>query len=63
MKIFMQAHGYNLWRIIVNGAHTPNASIEHDKAMVQLNTKAMNMLYYLLDINEFNIIFLYILKK
>ena len=27
---------------------------EHDKRMIQLNAKATNILYYALDVNEFN---------
>ena len=29
--IFVQAHGYNLWKIIIDSSHTSNALIEHDK--------------------------------
>ena len=58
IKIFIQAHDYNLWKIIVNGLHTPNALIEYDKEKIQLNAKVINLLYCLLDINVFNAIFL-----
>ena len=51
----------------MNGLHTPIITIdgvsifnlekdwdEYDKKQAQLNAKAMNVLYYTLDINEFN---------
>ena len=63
MKIFIQAQDYDLWKIIIDSAHTPNALIEHDKKMAQLNAKTMNILYYSLDINKFNAIFSCILVK
>ena len=53
--------------IIVNGPHIPTHTInnivtlkskldqdENDKKMAQLNAKAINILYYALDVNEFN---------
>ena len=56
-----------MWSIIVNGPHTPTKIIdgeesikpkkkwnEIDKKMAQLNARAMNVLYYALDANEFN---------
>ena len=56
-----------MWSIIVNGSHTSTKIIdgvesikserewdEVDKKMTQLNAKAMNILYYALDDNEFN---------
>ena len=67
MKIFIQALDYDLWSIIVNGPHTPTTRQngmeipkpemewdEHDRKLAQLNAKAMNVLYYSLDANEFN---------
>ena len=33
MRIFIQAHDYNLWKIIINGSHNPNALLENDKEM------------------------------
>ena len=67
MKIFIQAFDYDMWSIIVNGPHTRTKIIdgvgstksknewdEVDKKMAQLNGKAMNILYYSLDANEFN---------
>ena len=63
-------HDYNLWKIIVNGPHTPTIIVngtsspkpakdwdETNKKLVQLNAKTMNVLYYALDTNEFNQIF------
>ena len=35
----------------------------HDKEMAQLNAKALKMLYYSLDVNEFNLISSCILAK
>ena len=56
-----------MWCIIVNGPYTPTKIIdgvesikperewdEVDKKMAPLNAKAMNILYYALDANEFN---------
>ena len=67
MKIFIQASDYKIWGIIVSGPHTPTKIIdnvpilkaesewdENDERMAQLNAKAMNLLYYALDPNEFN---------
>ena len=67
MKIFIQALDYDIWSIIVNGPHTSTKIIdsvestklerewdEIDKKMAQLNAKAMNVLYCVLDTNEFN---------
>ena len=67
MKIFIQALDYNLWSIIVNGPHILPHTInnivtlkseldwdDNDKRMTKLNTKDVNVLYYILDINEFN---------
>ena len=67
MRIFIQASEFKLWTIIINGPHTPsklvnNVSIpkpkcewdEYDERMAQLNGKAMNLLYCVLSISEFN---------
>ena len=67
MRIFIQALDYDIQSIIVNGPHTPTKIIngkelikfekkwnEIDKKMAQLNARAMNVLYYALDANEFN---------
>ena len=71
MKLFIHALDYNIWSIIVNGPHIPTHTInnivilksevnwdDHDKKMAQLNAKAVNVLYYALDVNEFNRIFI-----
>ena len=67
MRIFIQASDYKLWSSIVSGPHTPtrivnNVTIpklesewdETDERMAQLNAKAMNLLYCVLDTNKFN---------
>ena len=67
MCIFIQALDYDLWSVIINGPHTPTVIIngiptpkqekdwdDSDKKLVQLNAKAMNVLYCALDANEFN---------
>ena len=67
MKIFIQASDYNLWNVIINGPHIPTYIInntvilkpkndwdDQDRRMAQLNAKAINVLYYALDVNEFN---------
>ena len=67
MKIFIQASDYNLWSIIVNGSRIPTHSInnlvtlkpenewdDNDRRMAQLNAKAINVLYCVLSVNEFN---------
>ena len=63
MKIFIQAHDYRLWRIMVDGLHTPKVLKDRDKEIVQLNAKAINMLYCSLDINKFNLVSSCILVK
>lgn len=76
MKIFIQALDYNIWSVIINSPYMPTISIdgmpspkpkkhwdEHDKRMVQLNAKVMNILYYLLDANKFNHISTYTSTK
>ena len=67
IKIFIQASDYKMWGIIVSGLHAPTKIInnvpipkaesewdENDERMAQLNAKAMNLLCYSLDANEFN---------
>ena len=67
MKIFIQASDYNIQNIIVNDPYIPTHIIknivtlkskidwdDNDKKMVQLNAKAINVLYYALDVGEFN---------
>ena len=67
MKIFIQASDYNMWSVIINSphilTHTINNAVilkpkidqdDHDRKMAQLNAKAINVLYYALDVNEFN---------
>ena len=63
----IQALDYDLWSVIINGPHTPTVVIngiptpklekdwdDSDKKLVQLNAKAMNVLYCAPDANEFN---------
>ena len=58
---------YDIWSIIVNGHYSPIKLIdgknvpkpksewdEVDKKIAQLNAKAINVLYCILDANEFN---------
>ena len=72
MCIFIQALDYDIWSVIINRPHTPTIIVdgigkpkpkkdwdEMDKKLVQLNAKAMNVLYCALDANEFNQIFTY----
>ena len=67
MRIFIQALDYNMWSMIVNNPHIPTHTVENiiilkskkdwddnDKRMAQLNTKAINVLYYGIGVNEFN---------
>ena len=56
---------HNQWpthtMVIVNGIASSKSESdwdEVDKRLVQLNTKAVNVLYYVLDANEFNNIFI-----
>ena len=72
MHIFIQATDYEMQSIITTGPYCPTKTIdgistlkperewnEQDKKLAQLNAKAMNVLYYALDANEFNLIFVY----
>ena len=67
MSIFVQATDYEIWSIITTGPHCPTKIIdgistlkperewnEQDWKLAQLNAKAMNVLYCVLDINKFN---------
>ena len=66
MKIYMQTD-YSLWRIVQKGIDHPTKKVDNEivfkdekdwtaseVANVELNAKAMNMLYCALDSNEFN---------
>ena len=70
MHIFVQASDYDMWSIITSSPYCSTKSIDgisilkperewnhQDKKLAQLNAKAMNMLYYTLDANEFNRIY------
>ena len=63
----IQAIDYDMWNVIINGPHISTIIVdgipsskpekdwdETDKNNIQLNTKAMNVLYCALDANEFN---------
>ncbi|XP_038988317.1 uncharacterized protein LOC103698532 isoform X2 [Phoenix dactylifera] len=76
MRIFIQAQDYDVWSIIINGPYIPTHIVDNiaipklekdwdnnDKKRVQLNAKAMNVLYCALDTNEFNRISTYISAK
>ena len=67
MDIFIQALDYDKWNVIINEPHTLTIIVDGisspklkkdwddlDKKLAQLNAKAMNILYYALDANEFN---------
>ena len=67
MSIYIQLVDYKIWNVIVKGPLTPTKNIgdtlveksEHeyndkDLEMLRLNVKAMNLLYYALELNEFN---------
>ena len=64
MRIYIQAVDYELWRVISNGPKFPRDKEgmlkdekEWDSAdlkLMSLNSKAMNVLYFALDSNEFN---------
>ena len=70
IRIFIQALDYDILSAIINRPHTLTIVVdgisfpkpkkdwnEEDKRLVQLKVKAMNILYYTLDTNEFNQIF------
>ena len=67
MRIFIQASDVKLWSVIINGSHTPTKLVnnvpipklesewdEEDERKIQLNAKAMNLLYCALNASEFN---------
>lgn len=67
MTIYLQAHDYDTWRVILNGPYIPEKLLdhvfvpkkecewdEHDIRKVQVNAKAMNCLHCALDRNEYN---------
>ena len=51
IKIFIQAHDYDLWNIIVNGQHTHHSRL--DKNLGELNARVLNTLYCALNENIF----------
>ena len=66
MKIFLQTN-YSMWKVILEGPKLPTKTVDgvimpkdekdwtsSDIANIELNAKAMNMLYCALDSNEFN---------
>ena len=70
MHIYIQAIDYNIQKIIIKDPRKPTILVdsiatpklendwnEQDIKKIELNTKAMNLLYYALDPNEFNRIF------
>ena len=67
MHIYVQSIDYNIWRTIIIGPHLPTIMVngvaslkpeedwdEQDIKKIELNAKAMNLLYCALDPNEFN---------
>jgi hypothetical protein len=67
MRIFIQALDYEAWKIIRDDPYIPTKIVnetkvskdeeewdERDSRLIQLNAKAINMLYCALDANEFN---------
>ena len=67
MRIYIQSISYHLWKIIVSGPHIPSILVngisipkleedwnEYDIKQIEINAKAMNLLYCALDFNEFN---------
>ena len=67
IRIYIQSVDYNIWRtiikdpsepsIMVNGVATPKLKDDQDEQdikKIELNTKAMNLLYCALNPNEFN---------
>ena len=76
MRIYIQVLDYQLWRVVIKGPHTPIIKVddndvpkseknwdELDIKLIELNAKAMNILYYTLDANKFNKIFTCISTK
>lgn len=66
MCFFIQAPDYQLRRVIIKLPHTPIIKVngfdiskpedwdEHDMKVIELNAKAINILYYAFDPNKFN---------
>ena len=67
MRIYVQSIDYNIWRTIIKGPYLPTIMVnsiaslkpeedwdEQDIKNIELNAKAMNLLYCALDPNEFN---------
>jgi len=67
MRIYIQALDYEAWKIIRNDPYIPRVIVnetkvskseeewdERDSRLIQLNAKAINMLYCALNANEFN---------
>ena len=67
MRIYIQASDYEAWKIIRDGPYIPTKIVKEtkvskseeewdtqDSRLIQLNAKAINMLYCALDANEFN---------
>ena len=67
MRIYIQSISYYLWQVILKGPHIPSTMVngipipkleddwnENDMRKIELNAKAMNLLYCALDPNEFN---------
>ncbi|GAV74118.1 LOW QUALITY PROTEIN: UBN2 domain-containing protein, partial [Cephalotus follicularis] len=69
MAIFIQSLDYQLWNIIVNGPKVPIKTVEgvvtpksenefndNDLKLLQLNSKAKHVLFYVVNVVEFNLI-------
>ena len=67
IHIYIQSISYYLWKVNIKGPYKPSIMIdgipiskleddwdENDMRQIELNAKAMNLLYYALDPNEFN---------
>ena len=67
IRIYIQSIDYNIWKTIVKGPHVPTIMVngvatpkleedwdEQDVKKIELNAKAMNLLYCAVDPNEFN---------
>ena len=76
MHIYIQALDYQLQRVTIKGSYTPTIKVdgkdvlkpeedwdELDMKFIELNAKAINILYYTLDANEFNHISTYLSTK
>ena len=73
MQIYIQAVDYQFWRVIIKYPHTSTIKVdgkdvpkseedwdELDIKLIELNAKIMNILYCILDANEFIIFYLWI---